>query len=125
MSSNNFVPLIGYKELKIEEMLTKSKTFYEEVNKRRSVRSFSQRIFPVDIIKNCIPAAGTAPSGANMQPWHFVVVSDPNIKRKIRDGAEKEEQEFYNGKAPQDWLDALAPLGTDSSKPFLEKAMLI
>ena len=122
MSSDNFLPLADYKELNVEEMLIKSKAFYEEVNKRRSVRTFSERSFPIEVIVSCISAAGTAPSGANMQPWHFVVVSNTDTKKKIREGAEKEEQEFYNGKAPQDWLDALAPLGTDSSKPFLEKA---
>ena len=122
MSSNNFILLNGYKKLKVRDMLNRSKTFYDEAKKRRSVRSFSVQNFPIDIIKNCLSAAGTAPSGANMQPWHFVVVSDPSVKKKIREGAEKEEREFYNGKAPQDWLDALAPLGTDSNKPFLENA---
>jgi nitroreductase len=93
-----------------------------DLRRRRTVRHFSDR--PVDraIIEDCLLAAGTAPSGANLQPWHFVVVSDPALKRQIREGAEKEEREFYGGRAPQEWLDALAPLGTDEHKPFLETA---
>ena len=72
--------------------------------------------------KNCVLAAGTAPNGANLQPWHFCIVSDPEIKKQIREGAEQEEREFYNGRAPQEWLDALTPIGTDEHKPFLEIA---
>jgi nitroreductase len=77
---------------------------------------------PREVIEHCLRAAGTAPNGANRQPWHFVVVSDPEIKRRIRVEAEKEEHEFYHHRAPQEWLDALAPLGTDERKPFLETA---
>jgi nitroreductase len=77
---------------------------------------------PREIIEDCLRVAGSAPSGANLQPWHFVVVSDPGIKRKIRDAAEREERAFYHGRAPQEWLDALAPLGTDEHKPYLEAA---
>jgi nitroreductase len=86
------------------------------------VRDFSNKPVPKEIIENCLRAAGTAPSGANHQPWHFVVISDPELKHKIREGAEEEEREFYESRAPQDWLDALAPLGTDANKPFLEIA---
>ncbi len=86
------------------------------------MRHFSDRAVPREIIEECVRTAGTAPSGANLQPWHFVVISDPEIKRRIRKGAEAEEREFYGGRAPQDWLDALAPLGTDQHKPFLETA---
>ncbi|MBI1880712.1 MAG: nitroreductase family protein, partial [Chloroflexi bacterium] len=80
------------------------------------------RPVPREIIQNCLLAAGTAPSGANMQPWHFVVVSDPTVKQQIRAAAEAEEREFYGGRAPEEWLEALAPLGTDEHKPFLETA---
>ena len=86
------------------------------------MREFSDRPVPREVIEHCLRAAGTAPNGANLQPWHFVAVADPEIKRQIRAGAEEEEREFYNGKAPQEWLDALAPLGTDEHKPFLEIA---
>ena len=89
---------------------------------RRSVRSFTTDPVPRDVIENCISAAGTAPSGANRQPWHFVVVEDPEIKRQIRQAAENEEKAFYHERAPDDWLQALAPLGTDENKPFLEDA---
>jgi len=86
------------------------------------VREFSDKPVPKEVINNCILAAGTAPSGANLQPWHFVVVADPKIKKEIRKAAEEEEKEFYNKRAPKEWLDALAPLGTDEHKPFLENA---
>ncbi len=89
---------------------------------RRTVRDFSDRLVPREIIETCIRAAGTAPNGANLQPWHFVAVSDPKVKAEIRVAAEVEEKEFYEHRAPAAWLDALAPLGTDSSKPFLEMA---
>lgn len=90
--------------------------------RRRTVRQFSDRPVDPGVIEHCLRAAGTAPSGANLQPWHFVVVTDPDLKRQIREGAEKEEREFYRSRAPQEWLDALAPLGTDDRKPFLETA---
>ena len=105
-----------------EQMLQSASEFYESVRTRRSVREFSNKSVRREVIENCVRAAGTAPSGANRQPWHFSVVSDPDLKRKIRLGAEAEEWEFYTSRAPQDWLDALAPLGTDASKPFLETA---
>ncbi|MEM7347760.1 MAG: nitroreductase family protein, partial [Chloroflexota bacterium] len=93
--------------------------FYEVVNQRRTIREFSDRPVPRDIIETCLRSAGTAPSGANLQPWQFVVVSDPTIKSKIKEAAEAEEREFYNERAPQEWLEALAPLGTDEHKAFL------
>jgi nitroreductase len=96
--------------------------FYADLRRRRTVRDFSDRPVPREIIENCLLAAGTAPSGANMQPWHFVVVSDPEVKRQIRAAAEAGEREFYSGRAPEEWLEALAPLGTDEHKPFLETA---
>lgn len=111
-----------YREYSIEEMRIRAQSFYQDMRRRRTVRDFSSRPVALDIIENCIRTAGTAVSGANMQPWQFVVVQDKEIKRQIRLAAEKEERAFYEEKAPQEWLDALAPLGTDSNKPFLETA---
>lgn len=105
-----------------EEMLHRAKDFYGLVNRRRSVRDFSDRPVCRQVIEQCLLAAGTAPSGANRQPWHFCVVSAAAIKQQIRQGAELEEREFYQRRAPDDWLQALAPLGTNESKPFLESA---
>lgn len=122
MAEIKLVPLPAYQEYPPEEMLNRSNAFYEEVLRRRSVREFSDRKFPQKIIENCIAAANTAPSGANKQPWHFVVVSNSLIKKKIRVAAEEEEKEFYTSRAPQEWLDAVAPFGTDFNKPFLETA---
>jgi len=116
------IPLRGYREYPIEEMRARLEEFYSEVNRRRSVREFSDRPVPRDIIETALKAAGTAPSGANLQPWHFVVISGPQTKRRIREAAEVEEREFYEHRASPEWLAALAPLGTDSSKPFLETA---
>ena len=103
-------------------MQLRSQIFFENLSTRRTIRNFSDK--PVDrkIIENCIKTAGTAPSGANMQPWHFVLISDPTIKKQIRVAAEKEEKEFYETRAPKEWLEALAPLGTDNNKPYLETA---
>jgi nitroreductase len=96
--------------------------FYKDMKKRRTVRDFSDRPVPLDIIKQALRTAGTAPSGANLQPWHFTVVSGPETKRKIRIAAEEEEKEFYEHRASPEWLRALEPLGTDTHKPFLEMA---
>ena len=117
----NFSPL-EYEKPSADELLQRSRLFLELIKKRRTVREFSDEPVPEEVIRNCIEAAGTAPSGAHMQPWHFVVVQDPEVKKKIREGAEKEEFEFYNNRAPDEWLEALRPLGTDQKKPFLEKA---
>ena len=122
MPEPNFNPLQDFVEYPHEEMIERSRTFYNDIRRRRTVRDFSDRAVPREVIEKCLLAAGTAPNGANLQPWHFSVVENLEIKSKIRVAAEKEEEEFYNGKAPQAWLDALAPLGTDSSKPFLETA---
>lgn len=103
-------------------MRLRAQAFFEEMSSRRTVRHFSDRPVPREIIENCLRAAGSGPSGANMQPWHFVVVGDPAVKKQIRAGAEEEERAFYEGRAPDEWLEALAPLGTDASKPFLETA---
>lgn len=102
--------------------MRRAASFRREIARRRTVRDFSDRPIPPDVIRECLRAAGTAPNGANHQPWHFVVVSDPGIKARIRAAAEVEEREFYQGGAPQEWLDALAALGTDEHKPFLETA---
>jgi nitroreductase len=103
-------------------MADRARQFFEQMRLRRSVRDFCDRPVPREIIEDCLLTAGSAPSGANRQPWHFAVVSDAAMKREIRLGAEEEEREFYQRRAPQDWLDALAPLGTDEHKPFLETA---
>lgn len=120
--SAEYVPLEGYETLSEAEMQARAKAVLETLRKRRTIRDFSDKAVPRDLIETCIKAAGTAPSGANHQPWHFVAISNPETKRKIRIAAEAEEAEFYGGKAPDEWLDALAPLGTDASKPFLETA---
>lgn len=121
MQDHPFIPL-DYTELPVEEMCANAKAFYEDVKRRRTVRDFSARPVPKEIIENAIRAAGTAPSGANKQPWHFTVISNPDVKREIRLAAEEEERQFYNGRATEDWLEDLAPFGTDDKKPFLETA---
>ena len=113
---------LQFQKITFEEMDYNSNQFFQKVSSRRSVRDFSRDDFPIDIIKNCIKSASTAPSGANKQPWHFVIVKDPKIKRKIRKAAEIEEKEFYGGRAPKEWLDDLNQFGTDWNKPFLEEA---
>ncbi len=104
------------------ELIRRAQEFYQTMQRRRTIRDFSDRAVPREMIENCICAAGTAPSGANLQPWHFVAISDPAIKHEIRVAAEAEEKEFYEHRAPKAWLEALAPIGTDSRKPFLEIA---
>lgn len=117
-----FILLPEYREYPPEEMKQRAASFYAEMKRRRTVRRFSDRPVPREVIEDCLKVAGTAPNGANLQPWHFVVVSDPAAKKKIREAAEEEEREFYNGRAPAEWLEALALLGTDEHKPFLETA---
>jgi len=119
--TDGFIPLAA-RRYELEEMLQRAREYQEEVARRRSVRDFSAEPVPREIIEHCLLAAGSAPSGANRQPWHFCVVADPDIKHQIRLGAEAEEREFYQRRAPRDWLDTLAPLGTDANKPFLEIA---
>ena len=116
------IPLESYREYPVDEMRDRVEAFYADIARRRTVREFSDRPVPRDIIETALKAAGTAPSGANLQPWHFVVVSSAETKKKIRDAAEIEEREFYEHRASPEWLAALEPLGTDSSKPFLETA---
>ncbi len=122
MTTHPFVPLTTYEEYPVQEMRQRVHDFYTSVNSRRTVREFSDRPVPSDIIENALRAAGTAPSGANLQPWHFSVVSGARTKRHIRLAAEVEEKEFYEHRASPEWLKALEPLGTDTNKPFLEAA---
>lgn len=122
MSAPVFVPLIIDGDRSTSAVARRAAAFREQMRSRRTVRHFSDREVPRQVIEDCVMVAGGAPSGANLQPWHFVIVSDPAIKREIRERAEMEEREFYSARAPQEWLDALAPLGTDASKPFLETA---
>jgi len=116
------IPLPSFTEYSSAEMQLRSRIFFESLSNRRTIRDFAEKPVDKEIIENCIQAAGTAPSGANMQPWHFVLISDPPIKKKIRIAAEKEEKEFYETRAPKEWLEALDPLGTDDKKPYLETA---
>ena len=112
-------------KLPLAELSLRSKNFYEFIKKRRSIREFDKTPIKDEIIKNAILSAGSAPNGANLQPWHFVIIKDKNKKKKIRIAAEKEEKKFYKFKAPQAWLDALKPLGTDENKKFLENAPVL
>jgi len=113
---------LDFSELSEAEMQSRARSFLERMSTRRTVRSFSDRPVPKEIIKQALATAGSAPSGANRQPWHFAVAGTNEVKRRIRIGAEEEEYEFYNRRAPKEWLDALAPFGTDEKKPFLEIA---
>lgn len=121
MAPPAFVPL-SFQVRGPDEIRRRAAEFEDEMARRRTVRHFSDRPVDPGVIEHCLRAAGSAPSGANLQPWHFVVVTDPGVKQQIREGAEKEEREFYSSRAPQEWLEALAPLGTDDRKPFLETA---
>jgi len=116
------VPLPDRMSFSDTEMKARAVEFYEEIRRRHTVRDFIDRPVPREIIETCLMAAGTAPNGANHQPWHFAVVQDPGLKSRIREAAEKEEREFYAGKAGEEWLTALGPIGTDANKPFLEIA---
>ena len=122
MSTGELQPLAGYHERTPEEMAARARAFRLEMSRRRTVRDYSERPVPRALIEDCLRAAGSAPSGANQQPWHFVAVSEPATKQRIRLAAESEEREFYRHRAPDDWLAALAPLGTGPDKPFLETA---
>ncbi len=122
MNEPRFLPLSTYQELPPDVMQQRVDAFEALLQRRRTVRQFSDRPVPRSIIEKCLLAAGTAPSGAHQQPWHFVAISDPVIKARIRIAAEEEERKFYHGRAPKEWLDALRPLGTDEHKPYLETA---
>ena len=122
MSHAVFQPLSSYIEYPVEEMKQRATEFRQNMQRRRTVRQFSERPVPREVIEECLLTAGSAPNGANLQPWHFVVVSDPTVKQEIRSAAEQEEGEFYHRRAPQEWLDALSVIGTDEHKPFLQAA---
>ena len=122
VSKPNFIPLPPRESLADDQLIARAKQFHEKMARRRTVRDFSDRPVPRELIEHCLRTAGSAPNGANLQPWHFVAVSDPALKREIRVAAEAEEREFYEHRAPNEWLEALAALGTDAHKPFLEIA---
>lgn len=121
MPAAQFQPL-NFTKYADQEMRERAAAFREEMRRRRTVRHFSDKPVPREIIEECLLTAGSAPNGANLQPWHFVAVSDAKLKHEIRIAAEQEETDFYHRRAPQEWLDALAPLGTDEHKPFLDTA---
>lgn len=123
MSREGFRPLSeSYRERPVPEMERRARELREEMQRRRSVRDFSGRPVPRQVLEDCLRVAGSAPSGANLQPWHFVVVSDPGVKARIREEAEAEERRFYEERAPEEWLEKLEPLGTGPEKPYLETA---
>lgn len=121
MPTPAFVPL-AFQRLSPETQAARAAAFLETIRSRRTVRDFSPEPVPFRLIETAIRAAASAPSGANRQPWHFVVISNPEIKRRIREAAEEEERAFYDHRATDEWLEALSPLGTDWHKPFLEIA---
>jgi nitroreductase len=122
MSESRAIPLPDLRRLSDETSLQAASEFHALMHLRRTVRDFDSRPVRREVIEQCIAAAGTAPSGANQQPWHFVAVSGADVKRRIREAAEAEEREFYERRAPEGWLEALRPIGTDWRKPFLETA---
>lgn len=122
MQIHNASPLDDFIEYPATEMLMRSEQFYADIKRRHSIRQFSDRPVSKTIIENCIKAAGTAPNGANQQPWHFVAIHSPQIKRQVREQAETHETGFYDGRGGDEWLGALKPLGTDADKPYLENA---
>lgn len=122
MQQHDCSPLTDYIEYPESQMIARSQDFLDSMKRRHSIRSFSDRPVPQQIIENCIKAAGTAPSGANHQPWHFVAINSADVKKQVREQAELHEQGFYEGRAGDEWLDALKPLGTDAQKPYLEHA---
>lgn len=119
------VPAPRGPELDDDERVARARAFADELTTRRTVRDFASTPIPLEAVREAVRAAATAPSGANVQPWRFVVVTDPVARRRIREGAEAEEREFYDRRAGEEWLDALAPLGTDADKPFLETAPVL
>ncbi len=116
------IPLPDKRPYSAHEARQRAQAFRALLQTRRTVREFSSEPVPIEVIADCVAAASTAPSGANRQPWHFVAVQDPAMKSRIREAAEEEERAFYGGRAPEEWLDALEPFGTDAHKPFLETA---
>ncbi len=122
MQAHNCKPLDDFIEYPPEEMSKRAQDWYQQIKRRHSIRQFSERVVPQNIIETCIKSAGTAPNGANHQPWHFAAISSPEIKRQVREQAEQHERRFYEGSAGDQWLNALKPLGTDAQKPYLETA---
>ncbi|MGJ8679242.1 nitroreductase family protein [Paraglaciecola sp.] len=122
MQDHNSLPLTDFIEYPPAEMLVRAKQFYADIKRRHSIRKFSDKPVAKEIIETCIKAAGTAPNGANHQPWHFVAIHSPEVKKQVRQQAEAHEQGFYQGRAGEEWLEALKPLGTDADKPYLEHA---
>jgi len=121
-SEGHFVPLTTYKEYPVDVMRKRARDLYTVMKRRRTIRTFSDRPVPLDIIEDCIRTAARAPSGANMQPWTFVIVSRQEVKERIRLKSEEVEKEFYGGERTRQWVRALAPLGTSQQKPFLTTA---
>jgi nitroreductase len=124
-SAPAFTPLAAlghYTERSDDEVRVRAREFLEQARRRHTVREFAPDPVPREAIEDCIRAAGLAPSGANHQPWRFVLIGDAAMKRRLREAAEAEERAFYSGKAPSEWIEALAPLGTDAEKPYLETA---
>jgi nitroreductase len=115
------IPL-DFERLPEERMRDRARAFFERMNRRRSVRAFSDEPIPMDVVREAVKTASTAPSGANKQPWTFVVVTEPELKSRIREAAEEEEQRFYEERATDEWLEDLAHLGTDDEKPYIEAA---
>ena len=122
MKEHDAIPLLDRMDYPHPEMIERAKAFYEEMRKRHTVREFSDRPVPREVIEYAVKAAGTAPSGANHQPWYFSIIGSAELKKELRERAEAEERTFYSGKAGEEWLDALTPLGTDDQKPYLETA---
>jgi nitroreductase len=122
MQDHHASPLTDYVEYPTSEMQERAKAFYKDIKRRHSIRKFSDRDVPRGIIEDCIRAAGTAPNGANHQPWHFTAIHSQDVKRQVREQAEAHERGFYDGRAGDEWLNALKPLGTDADKPYLEHA---
>ncbi|PIQ09763.1 MAG: nitroreductase family protein [Ignavibacteriales bacterium CG18_big_fil_WC_8_21_14_2_50_31_20] len=120
--NNKHILLKNYAKYSDNEVVEKSQLFFNKMNSRRTVRTFSSELIPVQVLKNAIKTANTSPSGANKQPWHFVLVQSAKMKKKIRIAAEKEEKEFYSNRASKEWLKDLEPFETDENKPFLETA---
>jgi iodotyrosine deiodinase len=122
MKKEKHIPLEKQTKISDDQLVKNSEIFFDKMNSRRTVRTFSSESIPIEVIKNAIKTASTAPSGANKQPWHFVLVMNPEIKKQIRIAAEKEEKEFYSSRAPEDWLKDLEQFDTNEHKPFLEIA---
>jgi len=125
MPDQIYEPLSTWSELPEAEMLAQARSFLDLMKRRRTVRDFAPRPVPRALIESALLAAGTAPSGANQQPWHFAVITSPEVKREIRIAAEAEERDFYAGRGGEEWLNTLKPLGTDADKPFLEVAPVL